>query len=231
MNLTRCASALPIQLMSDWRRQRPLNAPSYAESSPDDGRTDVDSTTPFGQCARVASPCKPAVRPRIVGLLKLCRPPHVARFVIAVEVDPIKAVPCRRPVPNVGEEVLKAVQPPVTDLNATAAVAVVMISSHVIAALLDCQPCPVLGLFRHSMFQSHRAQPLSGEATARLNGVLGCAKVPRRDGRQPAAIALTFPPTVPSETKDGQAMIAIADQIEARAHGELIISAIYKGWG
>jgi len=130
--LNRPYSALgaPLPRRTGRGRERLLDGPAVPVKASEQGVVGHPRLVcPFGQAHGSAIVCQQAVSAGVAGLLQLCCPPAVARFIVAVVVDPVDAVCGRRARSHVGKEVLKR-HPLVTHLNSALPISV-------IAAIVD----------------------------------------------------------------------------------------------
>ena len=82
----------------------------------------------------------PSIHPGIIGLLNFGRPPAVSRLVVPFVVNPVYGMPCRRPSPHVGKEVLERIPPAIADDNSPFSVVLVDVVIGRIASLDHVSP-------------------------------------------------------------------------------------------
>ena len=87
---------------------------------------------------------QPTIAPRVVALLLTAGPSAVSRLVVAVIVDAVNRV-AGRARPHVGEEILEARKPTVTDCDSARSVKGVVVISRIEASLPDVVVDPVFG--------------------------------------------------------------------------------------
>lgn len=175
---------------SHRRCQRSLFRPPTKEAGRYSSCGYARNFTPLGDRAEYAVEAENTGRSPIIGLLLWSRPTAVTGFVVAVVVDAIKRMLRRRSKTHVGEEVLE-LQPPLSDLNAATAVAMVGLARYVSASLKHLRPCHMLGAATASVGSWHGGLSFSMKAAA------ACC-VPCRKIRLPylaccAALASTLP--------------------------------------
>jgi len=106
-------------------------------------------------------------RSLIVELLGICGPSHVSGFIIAVVVNAIECEIRMRTFTNIFKEMLKRLQPPVTDRNSSSAVIGKRWISRIGAALFQMVPAGIFRRVRRAVRASVRTSQLVAKASAR----------------------------------------------------------------
>lgn len=126
-------------LLSYWRRQSPLKAPSDPHSHVHDARLDVKFIGPILKALSLATKGKHAIAAGIARLLRISSPFTIAWLVSLVIVDSVNGVLVGWPRPHVRNEICK-VTPSVAHRDSTSTVPLVSRAFWITAPLKHCIP-------------------------------------------------------------------------------------------
>lgn len=154
---------------ADLLHKRRFWCRSFAQSVPYSAVRLTVNLTPFCKTLRFAVQSNQPIVPTTVPILLFTRRPlAVCRFVIALAVNTVKRMICRRRYPHISDEVLKR-HPSVTDTNAHSAVSLVTNRIGVQAPLLHHRPNCIFPRLCQSMRPFAFTTPFDSKASATLS--------------------------------------------------------------
>jgi hypothetical protein len=130
----------------------------------------MTQTCPFRDRVRFAGPSEPAIGARVVGLLALGRPSHIARRIRTIVIAAIERVCRRRSSPDVTKERVERQAPRRVHRNAPSAVVRVLLVGESKTSTLDAAPDVVFGRLGHAVTRPARNRQVTLATAARLCG-------------------------------------------------------------